>query len=94
MTTILPSQTPTIQTPTTELDEFTIGLGTNHRDQSGTELQSPLRWNEPVESQSLLPPTDTGKEAWTFLATGVLSEIMVWGKCPALHLASKRQDYS
>lgn len=79
MATFQNAQTPDIQTPTTELNEFTVGLGTNHGDQSGTELQSPVRWNEPVESHVLLPPTDTGKDAWLFLAAGFMTEVLVWG---------------
>lgn len=87
MATVITAETPDIQTPATEIDQFNFSPGTNHGDQSGIELQSTLRWNEPEENQSLLPPTDTGKDAWMFLGAGFLSEVMVWGKCLVARMA-------
>ncbi|KAI4693293.1 uncharacterized protein J4E88_001664 [Alternaria novae-zelandiae] len=55
--------------------------GTTPDNQSEFELESSQRWNEqPVnENESLLPPTDGGKDAWLFVAAGFMVEMMVWG---------------
>jgi len=47
--------------------------------QSQFELQPRGRWSEEPEFESLLPPCDGGKDAWTFLAAAFVIEIMVWG---------------
>ena len=47
--------------------------------QSQFELESRARWSEEPEFDSLLPPCDGGKDAWTFLAAAFVIEIMVWG---------------
>lgn len=47
--------------------------------QSQFELESRDRWSEEREFESLLPPCDGGKDAWTFLAAAFVIEIMVWG---------------
>jgi hypothetical protein len=50
-------------------------------DQSQFELDSSSRGNEEVEHESLLPPTDGGKDAWQFLAAAFVIEILIWGRC-------------
>lgn len=40
--------------------------------------QEPLDDIEPPSAQSL-PPTDTGRDAWMFLAAATTVEILVWG---------------
>ncbi|CAE7176017.1 hypothetical protein PTNB73_02940 [Pyrenophora teres f. teres] len=47
--------------------------------QSQFELESRDRWSEEPEFESLLPPCDGGKDAWSFLAAAFVIEIMVWG---------------
>jgi hypothetical protein len=51
--------------------------------QSQIELQHSTQWTSEAEPdhehESLLPPTDTGKAAWLFLASAFVIEMMVWG---------------
>jgi hypothetical protein len=62
--------------------------GTTPDNQSEFEQGESTRWNEQPsnENESLLPPTDTGKDAWLFVAASFTVEMMVWGKCGKLHL--------
>jgi len=61
--------------------------GTTPDNQSEFELESSQRWNEQPanENESLLPPTDCGKDAWLFVAAGFMVEMMVWGECEVFH---------
>jgi hypothetical protein len=57
--------------------------------QSQFELETSSTWNEDREHESLLPPTDGGKDAWSFLAAAFVIEVMVWGPFHrALHTLS------
>jgi MFS family permease len=57
--------------------------------QSQFELETSSTWNEDREHESLLPPTDGGKDAWSFLAAAFVIEVMVWGQFhPVLHTFS------
>jgi hypothetical protein len=47
------------------------------------QLESSSRWNEDVELESLLSPTDGGKEALSFLAVAFVIEVLVWGSSPS-----------
>ncbi|KAI4700865.1 hypothetical protein J4E81_003829 [Alternaria sp. BMP 2799] len=65
----------------TRTQSVLTSTGTTPDNQSEFELESSQRWNEqPVnENESLLPPTDGGKDAWLFVAAGFMVEMMVWG---------------
>lgn len=48
--------------------------------ESQISLQPLAGWDEDVENEgSSLPPVDSGKHAWTFLAAAVVLEMMLWG---------------
>ena len=61
--------------------------GITHDNRSDFELEASPRWNEQLtnENESMLPPTDGGKDAWLFVAAAFMIEMMVWGKRGKLH---------
>jgi hypothetical protein len=51
-----------------------------HVRQSQIEMESASMRNDIQGTPSLLSPSDTGKDAWRFLAAGLVIEIMIWGE--------------
>ena len=64
----------------TRSESVLVAAAATPDNQSQFELETASRWNEEPEHESLLPPTDGGKDAWLFLAAAFVIEIMVWGK--------------
>ncbi|RYO42740.1 hypothetical protein AA0111_g132 [Alternaria arborescens] len=56
-----------------------VSTSTTPDNQSRFELETSSRWNDEPENETLLPPTDGGKDAWLFLAAAFVIEMMVWG---------------
>jgi len=66
-------------------------MESSHHDIALNELSSPLETHSPEVApvardefdyhglQSLIPPADSGRDAWLFLAAGFVVEAMVWG---------------
>lgn len=57
-----------------------VSTSTTPDNQSRFELETSSRWNDEPENETLLPPTDGGKDAWLFLTAAFVIEMMVWGK--------------
>lgn len=48
--------------------------------ESQISLQPLAGWDEDVNNEgSSIPPVDSGKHAWTFLAAAIVLEMMLWG---------------
>jgi hypothetical protein len=51
-----------------------------HADHVEIEMESSSAWNDIQGTPSSLPPSDSGKDAWRFLAAGFVIEVMIWGE--------------
>lgn len=86
MSTTLELQPPAAPEATTPPDSLTQITGKTTAPLSQSQSQSPSTGQETPKSEQdavhefgQLPPTDTGKDAWLFLAACFTLETLVWG---------------